>query len=177
MTAESAAEKPARRAWLAVLVVAAITSGLASTGAAQGLALRSENDFVRLEDELLQAMRARDRPRLESLLAEDFEMFVAQLPLDSISRDAWIDNLGRPGSRDVAIRSLVTRELEPDLAHVSLWLVPEPARAGRGKVFVLDTWQRREGRWQLIYRHAAPVAGSRLWIPGDSGRAPFRKMI
>lgn len=161
------------------------TAGFAALAAATGAApvraqthpLRGGADFVALEDKLLTAMRARDRATLESLMAEDFEMVVAQLPLDSIGRDAWIDNLARAGSRDVAVRALVAHPLADDLYQVTLWLVPEPARPGRGTVFVVDTWRREGDRWLLAGRHAAPLGGSRLWIPGDSGRAPLRKMI
>ena len=161
--------------------VALALGGIAAPSLAQAVtgahATRSANLFAQLEDELLRAMQRRDVPRLNQLLAEDFEMTVAPLPLDSIAREEWIDNLSRSGSTKVAVQSLTARELSPDLAQVSLWLVPQPATAGRGKVFVLDTWKREGEQWKLLTRHAAPVAGSRLWIPGDSGRAPFRKMI
>jgi hypothetical protein len=48
-----------------------------------------------------------------------------------------------------------------------LWkIAAEKGSALPQAVFVVDTWKRVEGEWQVMVRYAAPVAGAEANVPG-----------
>lgn len=135
---------------------------------------RTLRRFTELELSLLEAMQRRDSQRLDQLLADDFEFTVAQQADEAQSREDWLNALRRTSvAEQLQLGPLAIKGFE-HIALVSFSLKPKSARGGRGPVFVVDTW-RRSGdadQWQLAARYAAPIAGLRTWVPGDSPVAP-----
>lgn len=139
-------------------------------------ASRTLQRFAELELSLLEAMQRHDALRLDRLLSEDFEFTVAQQADEPQSREDWLAALRQSSvAEHLQLGPLAVKAFE-HLAIVSFSLKPRSPRAGRGPVFVVDTWRRSGDSepWQLAARYAAPLAGLRAWVPGDSRQAPKR---
>ncbi len=139
-----------------------------------GHATRTASTFEALEQALQTAIAARSAQRLDALLHPDFEMIVAQDPVNPVARDEWLELVAKQGAAARTLRDLSAREFG-DLALVSTVQRPTPARAGVAAIFVTDTWQRTPTGWLLRLRHVGPADGSRRGVPGDAGLPPIRK--
>lgn len=137
---------------------------------------RAVQVFSELEESLLQAIRTGDETRVQTLLDAEFEMIVAQAPDAPVPREEWLAKVRKPGAGDFIVTHVSVREIV-EVAVVSFVLRPKVPSTGASPVFVIDTWQRDGVVWRLTQRHAAPVAGSRRAIPGDSGRTGVPKQI
>ena len=118
-----------------------------------------EAELRRLSVEWMQALEAKDAKTLEAILASDY---VLQMPGDPASRAVlraeWLRNaLGMDWSRahyeNLRVRvngdhALVTARL---YFHVS----PMPIELDST---VMDTWERRDGRWQVTDRYLGDSA-------------------
>ena len=169
-----------RRSWLAgagasVLAVAVAHGAHAQTSAMPHVT-RTVQIFTQLEESLLQSIRTRDDARLQALVDDEFEMVVAQAPDAPVPRQDWLASVRKPGAGDFSVEQMSVREIVA-VAVVSFVLRPKGAPAKSTPVFVVDTWQRDDKGWHLTQRHAAPVAGSRRAIPGDSGKTGMPKQI
>jgi hypothetical protein len=158
-----------------ICALACPAPALAQTGAGAHVT-RTVQVFTQLEESLLQAIRSRDEARLQALLDDEFEMIVARAPDAPVPREDWLANVRKPGAGDYSVEQVSVREIV-EVAVVSFVLRPKVPSTRASPVFVIDTWQRDGVVWRLTQRHAAPVAGSRRAIPGDSGRTGVPKQI
>ena len=156
---EGAAWRWVAAACLALALVPAWAQPATAHATRQGQAIQQ------LEDALLAAMQGRNRAQLERLLAEGFEMIVAQEPGNPIDREAWLDSVAKGAAGSWEIQQIGVRDLG-NVAVASFLL--HPAAAGKPSIFMVDTWQREGSQWSLLLRHAAPALGSRRDIPGDA---------
>ncbi len=116
-------------------------------------------EVVRAEEQLLLAMVARDRSRLEALLAPQFALVSALSAGEVIPRADWIAGLlERRGTDDGRLETPEVRLHAPDVATVVAritWTPAESGGAAREDYVVTDTWVRRGRTWQLAARHSS----------------------
>lgn len=112
------------------------------------------HELVELEHELARAVSEHDVERLEMLLAEEFTLQGAAGQLD---RDAFIEAASGPYEID----EFAYEEIDPEIYGNTAVLVSRYSQIARldgrdlsRRMNVTDIWTRRDGRWQIVRRHA-----------------------
>ena len=112
------------------------------------------NELIELSHQLAQAVVDHDPARLESLLAAEFTLQGAAGQLD---RAEFLEAAAGP----YAIKSFTYEEVDPEVYGNTAVLVSRYSQVatldGRDlshRMNVTDIWTRREGRWQIVRRHA-----------------------
>jgi len=127
----------------------------------------------RLEQQLCDAILAKDAKILDRLLGPEFTLRVADIPQSSLPRAIWMANtLNRLKPESCEQYHHAARKLADDLAVVSLLWTQKGTTDGRdfsGDFYVVDFWKKRHGDWQVIARYSSPVGK-----PPDRG--PLRQM-
>jgi ketosteroid isomerase-like protein len=118
-------------------------------------ALVSE-ELVGLSHDLVRAVQTHDAKRLDSLLAAEFTLDGAA---GVLAREELLEAAG--GAYE--IEEFAYLEIDPEVLGNTAVVVSryrQSARyAGRdasGDLRVTDVWIRRDGRWQIVRRHATP---------------------
>ena len=113
-------------------------------------------ELVELSNELVRAVQAHDRDRLEELLAGEFTLDGAAGQLDR-------DGLLEASAGAYEIDDFSYEEIDPDVYGSTAVVVSryrqQATLSGRDvsmRLRVTDVWVRREGRWQIVRRHATP---------------------
>lgn len=116
------------------------------------------DELVELSWQLVRAVQAHDRVRLEELLAAEFTL------------DGAAGQLDREGLLDAAqggyeIEDFSYEEIDPDVYGSTAVVVSRyrqhASLDGRDvsmRLRVTDVWVRRDGGWQIVRRHATPEA-------------------
>jgi len=117
------------------------------------------HELITLSSELVTAVKEHDRDRLEQLLAAEFTLNGAAGELD---REALLEAASGPYEIDDFGYEEIDAEIYGDTA-VLVSRYHQTARLdGRDishSMHVTDIWVRRDGRWQIVRRHAT-LAGS-----------------
>lgn len=123
--------------------------------------------FTALETELYDAVKRKDVARLDRILAPDYVLVTSARAGQPMDRRSWLNLIADYNIESFSIRDVVVRCLAPrvdadeacDLASVSV-AATQIAKVGgedrSGDGFMVDIWARRNGRWQLFSRYAAP---------------------
>jgi Domain of unknown function (DUF4440) len=127
---------------------------LASAAVASPASVSDETALERLSVEWMAAIENKDRKALESILADNF---VLQMPGDTSAqytrRQEWLENAIGMDWSNFRYENVVAR-VHGDHATVSSRLFfkvgPNPLTFDSG---VIDTWERRGGRWQVTTRY------------------------
>jgi putative salt-induced outer membrane protein YdiY len=156
------------------LLVAAL-GGLAAAPASAGRTTRDQADAAeidRLESTLVEALHARDRQRLESLLAADYVLRGAP----DIDRETWLKNATTFcwGDRSDLDRLRARRYEGVVIASFELtfYVDPTTCRAAVLRSLVTDVWVREPGGWKLKIRHAGAAPTSPQDIAAQFGVVP-----
>jgi uncharacterized protein DUF4440 len=117
-----------------------------------------EELLVSLERQLQEAVRRHDRRSLEDLLADDFRA-TGSSRLGTVDRDQWLQ-LATEGVEwdSFEFRSAKCIVLG-DVGVVASVVNRQGTVAGEnasGEFATVDTWLRREGRWQIVNRVVLP---------------------
>jgi glycine/D-amino acid oxidase-like deaminating enzyme len=115
----------------------------------------TDAELEALEDELADAVRARDRATAERLLDPDFALTSALGTGLHIPRDGWLEGLAVIETSALAVRDRQARVFE-DTAVV-VFRMDWSAELGEddlsGPYLVTDVWRRdRGGAWRLAWR-------------------------
>ena len=112
------------------------------------------HELVELANDLARAVSEHDVPRLEELLAEEFTLQGAAGQLD---RDAFLAAAAGPYEID----DFTYEEIDPEIYGNTAVLVSRYSQVARldgrdlsHRMNVTDIWTRRDGRWQIVRRHA-----------------------
>ena len=115
-------------------------------------------ELITLSSELVAAVQQHDRGRLERLLAAEFTLNGAAGELD---RESFLDAASGPYEID----EFSYEEIDPEIYGDTAVLVSRYRQTARldGRdlshaMHVTDIWVRREGRWQIVRRHATIAA-------------------
>jgi putative salt-induced outer membrane protein YdiY len=114
-------------------------------------------DVVALEQRLYRAIEEKNRDALERLLADDYVL----RGNPDVTRDMWLHNAvtlcwgPRWNLQDLA----VVEHGEVQIASFILNFYRDPltCRSVELRSLITDVWERRDGEWKLVVRHAGPV--------------------
>ena len=108
-----------------------------------------------------QAIKIGDRARLNALLAPEFRLMRAEKGRVLMTpRAQWFATLSGYTLYEFEVRVVdVAAAGNSAVATVeSHWKVGVKGRGVRDESFILsDTWVRRRGKWQVLYRHSTPA--------------------
>ncbi len=113
------------------------------------------NELVELSHDLARAVSEHDVASLDELLASEFTLQGAAGQLD---RDAFLAAAAGP----YEIEGFSYEEIDPEVYGNTAILVSRYSQVARldgrdlsHRMNVTDIWTRREGRWQIVRRHAS----------------------
>lgn len=112
-----------------------------------------------LEQELMLAIQARDRRRLDDLIASDCELTSSEPRGERIGKPAYVSAALDPSQLtidDFHFADLATTIVSSDVAVVRATLDRWGWSRGSktsDRLLLTDVWKRRAGRWQLVSRH------------------------
>jgi ketosteroid isomerase-like protein len=116
-----------------------------------------EHELVDLAHDWAGAVQAHDRERLESIVAREFTLVGRTGPR---SREEWLDEW----SAAYEIADWRYEEIEIEVYGNTAVLSSRYSQTARhdgadvsGSYLVTDVWVRRDGRWQVVRRHATPA--------------------
>jgi len=140
----------------ATLLILAASLGPVTPAAAQSrvpTVTRLVKQFIGLEDELSNAIRAGNREAIGRLLAEDFEQRDAARPGEPLPRVDWLQRDAKSSSAFTDIEQMAVHE-HGDVLIVS-FLGKDPHKRSQ---FVVDVWQRQQDSARLLTRYLSPAA-------------------
>ncbi len=112
------------------------------------------HELVELSHDLVRAVQAHDADRLERLLADEFTLLGAAGQLDR----AELLEAARGAYR---IEDFAYEEIDPEVYGDTAVVVSRYRQSARldgrdvsAHMHVTDVWVRRDGRWQIVRRHA-----------------------
>jgi putative salt-induced outer membrane protein YdiY/ketosteroid isomerase-like protein len=134
---------------LTLLVVGALLS--------QSVAPSDDADIVALEQRLFRAIEEKDRATLEGLMADDYVL----RGNPDVTRETWLHNAVTLcwGPRWNLEELTVQEHGDVQIATFILNFYRDPltCRAVALRSLITDVWERRDGQWKLVVRHAGPV--------------------
>ena len=111
-------------------------------------------ELVGLSHELVKAVQEHDTARLDELLAQEFS-------LDGAAGTLARDELMEAATGAYAIEEFAYNEIDPQVYGNTAVVVSryrQTAKLGgrdaSGELRITDVWVRRDGRWQIVRRHA-----------------------
>ncbi|MDP9267189.1 MAG: nuclear transport factor 2 family protein [Acidobacteriota bacterium] len=110
--------------------------------------------FGKLEGRLNNALRARDRSGLDTLLAKDFELRESGRPAELTLRDDFLGNAAHGSAVACAVEQLMPR-LFGDTAVISFVCTSSPSGNAR---LAVDVWHRTGRDWKLAARYLGATA-------------------
>jgi hypothetical protein len=116
--------------------------------------------FSGLELQILQAIQKKDKPALESLLSDDFSIYMPDAePLDV---DEWLDMVT---GKDYILKTFAVRRFFATDLGDSVQVVFERSQVGAwkgrpdsGQFFVIDLWKKSGDSWKLANRSVAKTS-------------------
>jgi ketosteroid isomerase-like protein len=115
-------------------------------------------ELAGLEAEWMAAMQARNRDRLEQLVADGFRFTAIHLHPEPMTREQWMD----AAMQGYTITTFAFEEMEIDLfgdtavIHARYSQIASYATVNLSNVFRLtDVWSRHSGAWQVVARHSS----------------------
>jgi ketosteroid isomerase-like protein len=115
-------------------------------------------ELVKLEEEWMSRMQARDMDRLEELVAPGFRFTAIHLNPEPMSREQWM-GAARDG---YTIISFAFEHMDIDVfgdtgvIHARYSQVASYEHTPLSNVFRLtDVWSRTDGQWRVVVRHSS----------------------
>src|SRR5919108_538038 len=112
-------------------------------------------DLAKLEQEWMAVMQARDRERLEELVADGFRFTAIHLHPEPMTREQWMG----AAMEGYTITTFALGEMETDVSgdpaviHARYSQIASYGTVNLSNVFRLtDVWSRANGRWQVVAR-------------------------
>jgi len=130
--------------------------------------------YVEYEQRLIEAINRRDQAEIDRLVADDFEMIVADHPGTATPRADWISQLFKMPPLSSAIEQMAVHEFG-DVHVVSFSTKAAASTAGSGEIMMVDVWLRSGERSTLKTRYAGASGRLPLPIPGDDPVKPIEK--
>lgn len=120
------------------------------------------NLIRQLEQELGEAALHgfKDTKIMDRLVGREFTQRVSDAPERSLPRSLWGQPSGSYKIESIGQRHHAARKLGEDLAVVSLLLTQRATADGRdrsGDFYVVDIWNKKGDRWQIIARYSSPM--------------------
>lgn len=124
-------------------------------------ATRQVTIFTGLEKQMLLAVQKKDKPALQAMLTDDFE--IAMPDADPLESDDWLDSVMASDFilKSFAVRQMSVVDLE-NAALVKFERVQQATYKGNaesGESFVVDLWKKSGDSWKLANRYVAKAGG------------------
>jgi Domain of unknown function (DUF4440) len=131
--------------------------------------------FSGLEDQLFQAEQNKNHEGLDTILAEDLQLWTPTPPGDPVLRADWLSQSLAENLKDFRIQQMTARSIEENATVVSFVLDKSVVHAGKTafqNYFVVDLWHKADDKWKLTDRYASQLSGAslRLSRPRPSGK-------
>jgi len=114
-----------------------------------------------MEQDFWNAILHTDAAALDRLVGPEYTLRIADVPEGSLPRAIWMENtLTKLKPESFELQDGAARKLADDLAAVSLRARSKGTMDGRdfsGDFYIVDFWNKRAGRWQIIARYSSPV--------------------
>ena len=127
-----------------------------------------DSQFLALEQAWMDALAAKDTAQLQRLLAAEFTIIGTGQSADErpATRALWLANAVRFNWPTHKVRLLGVRPLGSTTVVQAVLTATFPPRSitpegGLLTFLVTDTWIERDGRWQVVSRHASLAASPR----------------
>ena len=132
-------------------------------------------EFRNLEETWSQAIRAQDIPKLESFLAADYTLTVAQPKgLSFTSRAEWLNNISIYKLHEFNFKEITVRRYGA-VAVVSSFYTQRATVNGRdrsGDAFLTDVWVKVDGKWKVSARYSSNPKTSTRQVPPSNSSKP-----
>jgi ketosteroid isomerase-like protein len=152
-----------------LIAVASAIAGAQTGPSGRGVPSPTRNVtvFSGLEKEWLDAVQRRDNEALNKIVADNFELRSSAAPGVPTARDEALKQWLQLPPFESSIGQMAVHEYG-DLMLVSfLWKIAAGKDSALPQaVFVVDTWKRVNGNWQVLVRYAAPVGSAAENVPG-----------
>jgi hypothetical protein len=138
----------------------ALTS-LPGSGALGGPSSAQESEFVALTNEWTAAIIAKDRPKLESLMAPNFTLHAWDESWTG-ERSKWLKNTMERYHISEYRHTAIVPRIFGDIADVTskwYWRGTRDKKPFEEHGYVLDVWQQKSGRWQVVSRITIVLPG------------------
>jgi hypothetical protein len=113
--------------------------------------------FADLENQWLKAVQAKDKPSMDKLLAESFEVWTPTQG-DPIPLANWRQQSFSRPPQSFEIRQIAVRGVKDDVAIVSFVLNQHFAgRPSSENQFVVDIWTKGDDGWRCTDRYISPA--------------------
>ena len=111
-----------------------------------------------LEHEWMQAHQARDKARLEELVADGFRFTAIHLAPEPMSREQWMG--AALGGYTITTFAFEDMDIdvfgETAVVHSRYSQIASYSTVNLSNVFRLtDVWSKHSGRWQVVARHSS----------------------
>ena len=135
-----------------------------------------DQEFRRLEIAWTEAVRAQDKGLIESFLAPDYTLTVAQpAGLIFTDRATWLKNATTTYKvHDFAFKEIAVRRYG-DVAVVSSIYTQRATVNGRersGDAFLTDVWVKVSGKWKVSARYSSDPKPRVPQVPPDNSSKP-----
>ena len=147
-----------KRLFIALFFSLTISPLFSQEVASSGMPTLETAFFSKLEKRLGDAIVAKDRVALESLLANDFELRTARSIGELTLRDDWLE----AATTTYRMRTYRMTRLAPrqfgETAVVSFLCEQQASFKGKdisGEFFVVDVWQKTGNDWRIAARYSA----------------------
>jgi ketosteroid isomerase-like protein len=139
-----------------------LLAALASVAIATPAQANDATDISVLEAEWSRAFHASDYVTIERIVAPEFKLLRVEADGETTftTRAGWIANAHRMTFKEYETKVVdVTSAGDTAVATVEgHWNVTMAGLGSRSERFVLtDTWVKRNGAWQVIFRHSRPL--------------------
>jgi ketosteroid isomerase-like protein len=120
-----------------------------------------EQELVKMENELARAWQLPDPGALESIVGDDFTLTSSSSKGEITNKRQYIDStLKLVRGEGYSFEKLNVR-IYGDTAVINAQFQQNATFAGRdwsGEFLITDVWVKRNGRWQVVARHASRPA-------------------
>ena len=120
-----------------------------------------EQELVKMENEWARAWQLPDPAALESILADDFTLISSRSKGETTNKRQYIDSTLKLVRGQGYSFERMTVRVYGDTAVIHAQFQQSATFAGSdwsGDFLLTDVWVRREGRWQVVARHASRPA-------------------
>jgi ketosteroid isomerase-like protein len=121
-----------------------------------------EQELVKMENEWARAWQEPDLASLETLLADDFTLVSSRSKGEIINKRQYIDTTLKLVHGEGYSFEKMSVRLYGETAVIHAIFQQNASFAGHdwsGDFLITDVWIKRDGRWQVVARHASQPAG------------------
>jgi uncharacterized protein DUF4440 len=116
--------------------------------------------FSDLEDQIFKGLQEKNDQAVNTLLAQDFQLWTPAPPGDPVPRDDWQKQALAEKLKAFRLRQMAASAVGENAVVVHFVLSKTAERAGKMSAqdyFVIDVWQKNDDKWQLSDRYASPL--------------------